>query len=210
MIVMEYANDGSLRQTLNKNFNSVTLQEVLTNWKDVTEDKDVKRDVDALAIAYAAEGMLLLQNGQKAIADSTLAYAIPIFRLKHSKAYFLVAFADLDRELHRYKRALTSYKEIMSTMDSMPELWDIDFYRESGYAPFAYGANPDFNFRSFRTTNVLRWEYKPGSALFVVWQQGREDTLDTGQFKFGRDFAGIFGAPSRNVFLVKMSYWLNY
>jgi uncharacterized protein DUF5916/cellulose/xylan binding protein with CBM9 domain len=78
------------------------------------------------------------------------------------------------------------------------------------YAPFEYASNPDFNFRSFRTTNVLRWEYKPGSALFVVWQQGRQDTLDTGQFKFGRDFGGIFGAPSTNVFLVKWSYWLNY
>jgi hypothetical protein len=81
---------------------------------------------------------------------------------------------------------------------------------ENRYSAFAYASNPDFNFRSFRTTNVLRWEYKPGSALFVVWQQGREDTLETGQFRFGRDFGGIFGAPSRNVFLVKMSYWLNY
>src|SRR5262249_42453765 len=43
------------------------------------------------------------------------------------------------------------------------------------YAPFSYDAdangNPDFNVKSFRTTNVLRWEYKPGSTLFVVWQQ---------------------------------------
>jgi Domain of unknown function (DUF5916)/Carbohydrate family 9 binding domain-like len=78
------------------------------------------------------------------------------------------------------------------------------------YAAYAYASNPDFNFRSFRSTNVLRWEYKPGSALFVVWQQGRQDTLDTGQFKFAHDFAGIFSAPSTNVFLVKLSYWLNY
>jgi hypothetical protein len=77
------------------------------------------------------------------------------------------------------------------------------------YAPFAYDTNPDFNYRSFRTTNVLRWEYKPGSALFVVWQQGREDTLEQGRFRFGRDFGGIFSAPGRNVFLVKLSYWIN-
>lgn len=77
------------------------------------------------------------------------------------------------------------------------------------YAPFAYGENPDFDYRSFRTTNVLRWEYKPGSALFVVWQQGREATLDHGQFNFGRDFGGIFSAPGKNVFLVKLSYWIN-
>ena len=54
---------------------------------------------------------------------------------------------------------------------------------EDRYAPIAYEGNPDFNYRSFRTTNVLRWEYKPGSALFVVWQQGREDVLDAGRFQ---------------------------
>ena len=69
--------------------------------------------------------------------------------------------------------------------------------------------NADFNIRSFRTTNVLRWEYKPGSSLFVVWQQGKFDAQDRGDFRFGRDFSGLFAAPSHNVFLVKFSYWLN-
>lgn len=80
---------------------------------------------------------------------------------------------------------------------------------EDRYAPIEYGGNPDFNYRSFRTTNVLRWEYQPGSALFVVWQQGREDVLDRGRFQFGPDIRGVFGAPSRNAFLVKWSYWIN-
>ncbi len=78
------------------------------------------------------------------------------------------------------------------------------------YAAFGYEDNPDFNYRSFRTTNVVRWEYRPGSTLFVVWQQGREDVLDQGTFRFGRDFGGIFDTPARNVFLVKWAYWLNY
>jgi len=78
------------------------------------------------------------------------------------------------------------------------------------YAPYPYEGNADFNYRSFRTTNVLRWEYKPGSALFVVWQQGREDTESFGDFRYGRDFRGVFGIPASNVFLVKLSYWLNY
>jgi len=77
------------------------------------------------------------------------------------------------------------------------------------YAPIAYDTNPDFDYRSFRTTNVLRWEYKPGSTLFVVWQQGREDLLSDGTFQFGHDIGGTFSAPARNVFLVKMSYWIN-
>ena len=77
------------------------------------------------------------------------------------------------------------------------------------YAPYAYSGDADFNYRSFRTTNVLRWEYKPGSALFLVWQQGKQNTESHGDFRFGRDFSGVFDAPSHNVFLIKFSYWLN-
>jgi hypothetical protein len=85
---------------------------------------------------------------------------------------------------------------------------------DARYAPFAYdvaaNGNPDFNVKSFRTTNVLRWEYKPGSTLFVVWQQARENDAVPGGFRFGRDLHGIFGVAPTNVFLIKLAYWLNY
>ncbi len=80
---------------------------------------------------------------------------------------------------------------------------------EDRYRPYAYSDSADFNIRSFRTTNVLRWEYRPGSSLFLVWQQGKQDDQSYGDFRFGRDFGGVFTAPSRNVFLIKFSYWLN-
>jgi hypothetical protein len=80
---------------------------------------------------------------------------------------------------------------------------------EDRYRPYHYPGSADFNIRSFRTTNVLRWEYRPGSQLFLVWQQGKSDYQDYGDFRFGRDFGGVFSAPSRNVFLIKFSYWLN-
>jgi hypothetical protein len=82
------------------------------------------------------------------------------------------------------------------------------------YAPYGYdlaaNGNPDFNDKSFRTTNVLRWEFKPGSTLFVVWQQARENDVVPGGFRFGRDVPDIFGVAPKNVFLVKLAYWLNY
>jgi len=94
-----------------------------------------------------------------------------------------------------------SYKELVN--GRAPEYAD-------RYAPYSYDGNADFNIRSFRTTNVLRWEYRPGSSLFVVWQQSRSDDGDIGDFRFSRDFGGAFSAPAHNVFLVKLSYWLNY
>lgn len=78
------------------------------------------------------------------------------------------------------------------------------------YRPFAYGSNPDFNVRSFRTTNVLRWEYRPGSAIFVVWQQGRDHFVPVGEFDLSRGISDLFAAPSTNTFLLKVSRWFNF
>src|SRR3954471_10716131 len=73
-------------------------------------------------------------------------------------------------------------------------------------APFSIG-NPDFRTHSLRGNAVVRWEYRPGSALFFVWQQQREDFLPfEGDFQTGRETRMIFGRPS-NVFLVKATYW---
>lgn len=68
---------------------------------------------------------------------------------------------------------------------------------------------PDFNFKQFRSNTVLRWEYRPGSALFLVWSQGRNHFVEDGAFDFGGDVRDLFGAAPEDVFMVKLSYWLS-
>jgi hypothetical protein len=68
---------------------------------------------------------------------------------------------------------------------------------------------PDFNFKQFRSNAVLRWEYMPGSALFVVWSQGRNHHVQDGDFRFGGDVRDLFGVAPQNVFMVKLSYWMS-
>jgi len=70
-------------------------------------------------------------------------------------------------------------------------------------------ADPDFNVKQFRSTAVVRWEYRPGSALFVVWSQGRSQYSPTGNFDLGHDTRQLFQSPSTNVLLVKLNYWLS-
>jgi hypothetical protein len=74
-----------------------------------------------------------------------------------------------------------------------------------GTADYSFG-DPDFNFRQFRANLVLRWEYIPGSTLYVVWSQGRTGYLMDGAFDLGRDMDGLFGLHPDNAFLVKFSY----
>jgi len=79
--------------------------------------------------------------------------------------------------------------------------------RTNYYNPYEFNsANPDFNFKSFRGNVVLRWEYLPGSLLYLVWTQDRANYDNPGRYRPGRDFEALFREPSNNVFFVKLSY----
>ena len=80
---------------------------------------------------------------------------------------------------------------------------DID---EDGTDDFEF-SRPDFTFRSLQGNAVFRWEYKPGSTFFLVWQQQRAGSIENGNWDFGRDLIDIFNPKPVNVFLVKFSYW---
>ncbi len=88
--------------------------------------------------------------------------------------------------------------------DQASGAWRVDEDGD-GTADFSFGT-PDFNFLQFRSNLVVRWEYRPGSALFLVWSQGRTGAGALGDFCFGRDFGDLFGLAPDNVFLIKFSY----
>ena len=56
---------------------------------------------------------------------------------------------------------------------------------------------------------MLRWEYLPGSTLFLVWTQNRSDTETIGTFRTGQSLNRLFDATADNIFLVKLSFWWN-
>ncbi len=68
-------------------------------------------------------------------------------------------------------------------------------------------ADPNFSVASLRGNAILRWEYLPGSTLFLVWTQNRSDTVLDGQFRLGDGVDRMFSGAADNVFLVKLSYW---
>jgi uncharacterized protein DUF5916/cellulose/xylan binding protein with CBM9 domain len=78
----------------------------------------------------------------------------------------------------------------------------------SGGPSFALPA-PDFNVRSLRGNAVMRWEWRPGSTLYLAWQQTRSDFEPIGDFGLGRDLGNVFSTAPDNIFLVKASYWFN-
>ena len=76
-----------------------------------------------------------------------------------------------------------------------------------GTTDFSFG-DQNFNIRSLRMNAVLRWEYRPGSTIFLVWQQSRRDEENIGGFDFGRDARALLTAEPENVLILKVNYWL--
>jgi hypothetical protein len=83
--------------------------------------------------------------------------------------------------------------------------------RYAAYANPSVTANPGgFNFKQLASNVVMRWEYKPGSTLFVVWNQGRQGFApQQGTNDFRGDVNDLFSLHPANTFLVKVAYWLN-
>ena len=83
--------------------------------------------------------------------------------------------------------------------------------RYQAYSDTAYTNNVGgFNFKQFRSNVVFRWEYRPGSTLFVVWSQGRQGSTGLeGTRSFNGDLNDLFNLRPVNSFLVKLSYWIN-
>jgi hypothetical protein len=66
--------------------------------------------------------------------------------------------------------------------------------------------NRDFNIKSLRGNAVLRWEYMPGSTVYLVWTQERND-YDTTESAFGPSFRKLMDTEANNIFLAKLSYY---
>jgi hypothetical protein len=91
-------------------------------------------------------------------------------------------------------------------LSSTPRASDYD----DRYAPYAVNNPGGFNFKALQSNVVYRWEYKPGSTLFLVWNHGRQGFESTeGHEQFAGDVQDLFKLHPSNTFLVKMSYWLN-
>ena len=92
-----------------------------------------------------------------------------------------------------------------------PATITVDADTLGGGAPSYSFSDPTFTFRSLRGNAVLRWEYHPGSTLFLVWTRSSQiPTLPRGNIQFGDDASALFQGPSENIFLIKMTYWLGF
>ncbi len=81
-----------------------------------------------------------------------------------------------------------------------------DLMEDRNVVPFD---DPDFNTGRFRSNLVFRWEYRPGSTLFLVWSHGRDHSRGSGTFHLGEDLDALFSQAADHRFMVKLNRWLS-
>lgn len=130
-------------------------------------------------------------------------YGQPFVSAGKYSSFKRITVPDADKFNDRYH--VFSPNEI--TYNSTENNYIID-ENADGVDDYSFG-NPDYNFRQFRSNLVVRWEYLPGSTIYLVWSQGRTSSGNEGVFSYGSDMKDLFHETPHNVFLVKFSYWFS-
>ena len=149
----------------------------------------------------------LLHAGEAAFANSAFWVFMGALYVSRRYSAGLAQLSEraiklLDRRISVTKGDYTNLREL-----DQPRAGDYD----ARYKPYLAISNPGgFNVKQFRSNAVVRWEYRPGSAVYLVWQQGRENSEpELGGRSFRGDFHELFQAHPDNTFLIKMSYWFD-
>lgn len=95
----------------------------------------------------------------------------------------------------------------LTTLEGGDRIYEVDENRD-GAVDYRFDY-PDFNFWEFRSNLVVRWEYLPGSTLYLVWTQNRSDDAPHGDFSICKGFKNLFNIYPDNVILIKMNYWFS-
>ena len=112
-----------------------------------------------------------------------------------------------DTRSSRFNDRFDVFSNDQLAYDDSDEVYRVDENLD-GQTDYSFD-DPDFNFRQFRSNLVLRWEYTPGSTLFLVWQQQRSRSGGTGGFSAGQDLNDLFDTYPSNIFLLKFNYWFS-
>lgn len=106
---------------------------------------------------------------------------------------------DFDDRYHTFTDAEWEY-------DGNSDTYDID---GDGTTNFEVPANRDFNYKEFHSNLVVRWEYKTGSTLYLVWSSNMSHFITDGDFSYGRDLRRLLRSDGENVLMLKASYLFN-
>jgi hypothetical protein len=107
----------------------------------------------------------------------------------------------------QYEDRFREFTDDEISYDIDEEVYQVD---EDGNGTVDYTFDlPDFNFKQFRSNLVIRWEYRAGSILYLVWSQAATVEDSYGDFALAGDMKDLMNSYPENIFLLKLNYWFS-
>ncbi len=127
-------------------------------------------------------------------------YGMPFISAGKYNKFKYILSSQAGKLTQRYQ----NYSSDQIEYDESEQIYSIDENRDN-VTDYTFD-DPDFNMKDFNSNLVLRWEYRPGSLLYLVWSQNRNQYTNNGDFRLGQDVEDLFSVFPNNVFLVKISF----
>ena len=128
-------------------------------------------------------------------------YGMPFISAGRYNDFKYIRQADADKFTDRF----IPYTDDQLSYNADDEVYEVDENR-NGITDYTFD-EPNFNVFDFNSNLVIRWEYRPGSVLYLVWSQKRNEYLSEGIFKFWDDTETLFmDTYPQDVILIKLSY----
>jgi len=137
----------------------------------------------------------------------------PGFSIQYFGSPFITAgkYSEFKRitkpKADEYEDRFYTFADEEIDFDSDEEEYQID-ENNDGIADYYIG-DPDFNYKAFNSNLVIRWEFFPGSNLYLVWSQNRSEYVSDGDFSYYDDMKDLFNNHPNNVFLIKVNHWFS-
>ena len=132
-------------------------------------------------------------------------YVQPFFASAHYFAFKEYA-APRSADLRIYGRDRGTISRTTGS-DGVVSSYTIDPDGSGPAIPFTI-SNPDLTEASLRGNAVFRWEYRPGSVLYVAWTHSRAADTTFGNLELSRDRDALYATRPDNILLIKASWWL--
>jgi hypothetical protein len=182
-----------------------------------TRNHDVRQYVDAVADAYAPQtygtryifGVLDQKQLSTTLRLNWTFTPKMSFQLYVQPLLSTGSYTGIKELAQPGTFSFNTYGEGASRITLSDKRYTIDPDGQVGAAPSFDIDNPDFNFKSLRANAVFRWEYMPGSTIYLVWTNEKMDYESRGDFDFSRDVSRLARIAPDNVYSIKITYWLN-
>jgi hypothetical protein len=196
-VEMEYKPINSLNLSLEPEYSKEksTLQYVTQHCDGPDEDRYIFASIDQSVLSLSLRANLTLSPNL-----TFQFWGQPFFATGKYSKFKYISNPEADAFSNRY----TEYTDTEISYDLDSETYTV--LEDYGTMdPYTFD-NPAFNIKEFLSNLVVRWEYQPGSVVYLVWSQSRDQYDNYGTFRFTHDLADMVKIKPTNVFLIKFSY----